>query len=80
MLFAGGAIALFLLVKEAAVVLNAADGRDGVGRDLDEIESAFAGDSEGFKGCQDAHLFAVLVDYANFACADTVVDADKRFC
>ncbi len=80
LLFACGALALFLLVEVAAVVLNAADGGNGVGRDLDEIEAAFAGDPESFKGRQDAHLFAVLVDYADFACADTVVDADKRLC
>jgi hypothetical protein len=80
LLFAGGALTLFLLVEVAAVVLDAADGRNGVGRDLDQIEPAFAGDAESFKRGQDAHLFAVLVDYADFACADPVVDADKRLC
>jgi hypothetical protein len=78
LLLLGGAFRLFLLVKEAAVVLNAADGRDCVRRNLDEIEPALARNLESFKGGQDAELFAVFVDHADFAGANAIVDADKR--
>ena len=37
------ALALFLLVKITAVILNAADGRDGIGRDFDQIQAALSG-------------------------------------
>ncbi len=80
LLLLGGAFALFLLVEEAAVILDAADGRNRVGRNLYEVESALAGDFECFKGGQDAELFAVFVDYADFARANPIVDANKRLC
>jgi hypothetical protein len=80
LLFAGGAVALVLLIEELAVVLDLADGRNGVRGDLYKVESAFAGHLEGFKGSHDAELFAVLVDDADFACADTFVGADERLC
>ena len=77
LLLARGAIGLVFLVEVLAVVLDLADGRDGVGRDLDEVEGAFAGHLQGVEGRHDAKLFAVLVDHADFACADTLVGADK---
>ena len=55
-------------------------GRNGVGRNLDQVESALAGDFECFKWRQDAELFAVFVDYADFAGANAIVDADKGLC
>ncbi len=76
----GGAFAFFFLVEEAAVVLDAADGRDGVGRDFDQVEAAFAGNLQSFEGRQDAELFAVFVDDADFARTNSVVDADKGLC
>jgi hypothetical protein len=78
LLLAGSAIALVFFVEVFAVVLDFADGRDGVGRDLDEVEGAFAGHLQCVEGRHDAELFAVLVDHADFACADTLVGADKR--
>ena len=78
LLLAGGSLGFFFLVEIAAVILNAADGRDGVGRDFDQVESALAGYFERFKGRQDAELFAVFVDYADFAGANAIVDADER--
>jgi hypothetical protein len=78
LLFARGAFGLVFLVKEAAVVLNAADGWDGGGRDFNQVEPAFAGNLQRFKGREDAELFAVFVDYADFAGANAIVDADKR--
>ncbi len=76
----GGALALFLLVEEAAVILDAADRRNRVGRNFDQIEAALAGDLQRLKGRQNAHLFAVFVDDADFARANPVVDADKGLC
>ena len=78
LLFAGGAFALFFFVKITAVVLDAADGRDSVGRNLNEIEAALAGDSQSFVGRQDSELDAVFIDDADFAGANAFVDADKR--
>jgi hypothetical protein len=78
LLFARGAFGLVLLVEKAAVVLDAADGWDGGRRDFDQVESTFAGNLQRFKWREDAELFAVLVDYADFAGANAIVDADKR--
>jgi len=77
LLLAGGAFALFLLVEVAAVILDAADGRDSVGADFYQVEAAFAGDPQSLKRGQDSKLFAVLVDDADLARADTIVDANK---
>jgi hypothetical protein len=77
LLFARGAFRLFLLVEIAAVVLNAADGWYGGGRDFNQVQPAFAGNLQRFKGREDSELFAVFVDYANFAGANAIVDADK---
>jgi hypothetical protein len=76
---AGGAITLFLFVEELAVVLNTADGRDGGGRNFHEVEAALASDLEGLKGRKDAELLAFFVDYADFARANAIVDADELF-
>lgn len=78
LLLAGGAVALVFLIEELAVVLNFADGGNGVGGYLYEIQRAFAGHLKGFERSHDAKLFAVLVDDANFAGADTFIGADER--
>jgi hypothetical protein len=44
---AGVAFLLGLLVLELAVIEKAADGRDGVGGDLYEVESGLTGASDG---------------------------------
>ena len=77
LLLAGCALALVLLVKELAVVLNAADGRDGVGGNLNQIQAAFAGNFQGFKRCEDAELLTGVVDDADFTRANSFIDADK---
>ena len=79
LLLACGAVTLVFLVEVLAVVLDLADGGDGVRRDLDEIERPFASHLQGFKGSHDAKLFAVFIDHADFACTDTFVSADKGF-
>ena len=73
-----GAVALVLLVKELAIVLDLADGGHGVGGDLYQVERAFPGHLEGVKRGHDAELFAIFVDDANLAGADAFVSADKR--
>ena len=78
--FLGGAFALFFFVEEAAVILDAADWGNCVGRHLDQIKTPFAGDFERLKRRQNAELFAVFVDDANLARANPVVDADKGLC
>jgi hypothetical protein len=78
LLLAGGSLALFLLVEVAAVVLDAANGGDGVGTDFNQVKTAFAGDLQCLKGRQDPKLFAVLVDDADLARANAIVNANKR--
>jgi hypothetical protein len=73
-----GSLALVLFVEELAVVLNLADGGDGIWRDLYEIEHTFAGHLKGVKRRHDSELLPILVNHANFACADAFVGADER--
>jgi hypothetical protein len=77
LLFLGGAVALFLLVEEAPVVLDAADWGNRVGRDLDQIKAALAGDPQRLIRRQDSKLFAVFVDDTDLTRTDLLVDADK---
>ena len=78
LLLARGSIALVLLVKELAVVLNAADGWLGGGRNFYQVKATLAGYFQGFEGRQNSELFTVLVDDADFTRANSVVNADKR--
>ena len=80
LLLAGGALALVFLVEKLAVILNAADGWNGGGRNFDQIKPALTGDLEGFKWRQNAELLAVFIDDAYFTRADSFVGADKAFC
>jgi hypothetical protein len=77
LLLLGGAITLFLLVEEAAVILNSADRRNRIGRNLDQIKAALTGNPQRFKGRKDSKLLAVFVDDANLARANLFIDADK---
>jgi hypothetical protein len=74
---AGGAVALFLFVKELAVILNAADRRNRRGRDFYQIEPALASDLQSFKRGEDAELLTLFVDYPNFPGPDTLINSDK---
>ena len=78
LLLARGAIALVLLVKELAVILNAADGWLGGGRNFYQVKATLAGYFKSFEGRQNSELFTVLVDDADFTRANSVVNADKR--
>jgi len=78
LLLARRAIALVLLVEELAVILNAADGWLGGGRNFYQVEATLAGYFKSFEGRQNSELFTVFVDDADFTRANSVVDADKR--
>lgn len=77
---AGGALALFLFVEKTAIILNPANGRNGIGRHFNQVKAAFAGYAESLKRLKDAKLFAVLVDDADFTRANSVVDANEGLC
>lgn len=74
-----GTFALFLLVKILAVILNAADRRNCVGRNFYQIQPAFAGNFQGFKGCKNTELLALFVNDADFAGANALIDTDELF-
>src|ERR1700751_4062320 len=77
LLFARGAIALVFLIQEFSVVLNAADGRNSIGRDFHQVEATLAGNFQSFKGGKNAELLTSFVNDAHFAGADSLIDADK---
>ena len=79
LLFARSPFALIFFVQIFAVILNAANRRHGVGRDLYQVEAAFAGNFKSFKGWENAKLFSIFVNDANFTRAYPIVDADKLF-
>jgi hypothetical protein len=77
LLLAGGAFALVFLVEEASVVLDTADGWDGIGGDFDEVEPALLGDSQSLVGRKNAELFSIFINDTDFARTDFFVDANK---
>ncbi len=79
LLFAGSPFTLIFFVEEFAVILNAANRGHGVGRDLYQVEAAFASNFESFKGWENAKLFSIFVNHANFTRTYPIVDADKLF-
>jgi hypothetical protein len=78
LLFARSSVALVLLVEELAVILDLAYRGNSIGGDFYKVERALAGHLEGVERGHDAELFAVLVDDADLARADTFVGADER--
>src|SRR5436190_15221637 len=65
---------LLLLVLELAEVHDAADRRHRRRRDLDEVESFLPCDGQGLRRRHDAELLAGVVDDADFADPDALVD------
>ena len=80
LLFARCSLALFLLVQKASIVVDAADGWDRIGRNLNQVQSTLSCNLQSLKRGENAELFAVFIDDADFAGANPVVNADKRFC
>src|SRR5579872_1064665 len=66
---------LVQLVEEAAIVRDLANGRVGGRRNLHQVQSPFARHADGLEGLHHTHLPAILVYYANFASADSVIDS-----
>lgn len=77
LLLARSAVALVLLVEILAVILDAADGGNGVWGDFHEIQRTFARDLQRVERGHDAKLFAIFIDHADFARADFFVGADE---
>ena len=75
----GFALTLFRLVQVLPVIHDAANRRLRGGRNFYQIEVLFAGHLERFEWRQDPNLIALVIDHANFACADALVGADKAF-
>src|SRR5579884_3743237 len=71
------ALLLLFFIEKLAVVLNATDRRVRGGRNLHQVQSSFTGDFERLKRLHDAELSSGFVDYADFAGANTLIDADK---
>src|SRR5918995_514818 len=74
LVLARGLQLLVLLVLVLRVVQDAADGRLGVRRHLDEVEVAVHRLLQRFLRAHDPHLLAVLVDEPDLGNADAVVD------
>src|SRR6202034_2949850 len=80
LLLARSALALVLLVQELAIILNAADRRHCIRRNLNQIQRPLAGHLQGIERRHDAELLAILVNDADLAGANSFVSADKTFC
>ena len=67
------ALFLCLLVAELAIIENTADRRDGIRRDLYQIQTPLLGDLQGCLRSQNSKLLVLIVDNTNFASANSVV-------
>ena len=64
-----------LLILELAVVEDAADGRLGLGGDLDQIELRLLRQADRFVDRHDADLLTFRADQANLRGADLAIDS-----
>ena len=76
---AGVFVPLGFLVEEFAVIHDAADGRRGVGGNLDQVQTFALGQAKGFVEGHDAQLLLGFVDDPDFAGADLPVAAMQGF-
>src|SRR5262249_13011305 len=70
---------LLRLVFILTEIKNFADGRNGIGCYLDEIEPRFLGSFQGNPGIDSAMIVASLVDQLHFAVSDLLVDTRTVF-
>ena len=77
LVLARGLLLLRLLVLVLRVVEHAADGRTGLGGDLDEVEIALLRIAQRLVGAHDTDLVAVLADHADLGHADPLVDPGR---
>ena len=75
----GFALFLFLLVEILPVIHDAAYGRLRGGRNLNQVQAFLAGFPDRFVWRHNPEHIAVVVNHANFAGPNTVIDADKTF-
>ncbi len=80
LLFARRPLALVFLVEIFAVILNAANRRDSIGRDFYQIKTALPGNFQCFKRWEDPELLPIFVNDANLTRANPIVDANELFC
>src|SRR5579864_1431989 len=73
------AFLLFLLIKELAIVHDAAHWRHRGGGNLYQIKTQFPGLSGRILRRHDAKLLAVRANHAYFACADPLIHLNKAF-
>jgi len=71
-------VAFGLLVKKLAVLHQPADGRDGVGGDLDQIQSLAMGQAKGVAQSHNPELLFGFVQHAHLAGANLAVPAVLR--
>jgi hypothetical protein len=68
--------AFLFLVLVLPEIHDPADGWDGRGRNLHEVQPLLLRDGEGLRRRHDAQLLPVIVDDPNFPYADAFVDAN----
>lgn len=78
LMFLGLLVLLGLFVAKLAEVHDPADGRHGVGGNLDEIHGALAREVDGVVQRHHAELIAVNADNAHFAGANFPIDPNER--
>ena len=76
LVFARLAFLFGLVVLELSVVQQPADGRDGGGRNLNEVQFAFSGDVQGLLNGQRPKLDTFVIDDEDLSGADAVVDSE----
>ena len=75
----GFALFLLLLVEILPVIHDSAYGRLRGGRNLNQVQTFFAGFFDRFVWRHNPEHIAVIVNHANFAGPNAVIDADKTF-
>lgn len=78
LLFAGLSLTLLLLILEFAEVHDLADRWLRVRRDFDQIQSGLLGHGHRAGGRNNAHVFAIRTNQADFGAADAVIHTGAR--
>src|SRR5262249_29937097 len=73
----GRPLFLFLLVQIFAVIHDAANGGDGIGRDLHQVQVLFPRPFDSIEWGHYTQLVAISIDHANLSRADALIHADK---
>ena len=73
----GLSLLLLLLIQKLPIIHNAANRRLRGGGYLYQVQISFAGHFQRFVRRQDSDLLALVINHANFACANALICADK---